>query len=285
LIWGGTIRAKNKVTLTELHLRRARAKDGRATNYWDRVAQGLVLRVQASNHRALFFVYSIGGRARWYFLGLIYLADARRIVYKLKAAVAEGRDPLAERQSSLRQISFADLHARYLKVAKERNKSWAQANALVQRHLIPPWGKRAAVSITRADVRAMMARVKSKTVANQVLASASAIFSFGVRMEVVSVNPARGIEGNATQSRERILSDSEVKLFWDAIDDAGLTVSTALKLILLLGQRPGEVAHMRHEHIKDGWWEMPGEPVPSLGWLGTRTVPIIEYGCRSPRRC
>jgi integrase len=44
----------------------------------------------------------------------------------------------------------------------------------------------------------------------------------------------------------------------------------ALKLILLLGQRPGEVAHMRREHLKDGWWEMPGEPVPSLGWPGTK---------------
>ena len=27
---------------------------------------------------------------------------------------------------------------------------------------------------------------------------------------------------------------------------------------------------MRHEHIKDGWWELPGEPVPALGWPGTK---------------
>ena len=27
---------------------------------------------------------------------------------------------------------------------------------------------------------------------------------------------------------------------------------------------------MRHEHIVDGWWEMPGEPVPALGWPGTK---------------
>jgi len=49
-----------------------------------------------------------------------------------------------------------------------------------------------------------------------------------------------------------------------------LIVRSALKLILLLGQRPGEVAHMRHEHIRDGWWEMPGDSVPSLGWPGTK---------------
>ena len=27
---------------------------------------------------------------------------------------------------------------------------------------------------------------------------------------------------------------------------------------------------MRREHIVDGWWEMPGEPVPALGWPGTK---------------
>ena len=43
-----------------------------------------------------------------------------------------------------------------------------------------------------------------------------------------------------------------------------------MKMILILGQRPGECARMRREHIKDGWWEMPGKPVPALGWPGTK---------------
>ena len=43
-------------------------------------------------------------------------------------------------------------------------------------------------------------------------------------------------------------------------------------MILLTGQRPGEVAHLRREHIIDGWWEMPGEPVPELDWPGTKNA-------------
>ena len=27
---------------------------------------------------------------------------------------------------------------------------------------------------------------------------------------------------------------------------------------------------MRREHLVDGWWELPGEPVPELGWGGTK---------------
>src|SRR5262249_5558445 len=43
-----------------------------------------------------------------------------------------------------------------------------------------------------------------------------------------------------------------------------------LKAILLTGQRPGEMANMRFESIRDGWWEMPGAPDPATGWPGTK---------------
>jgi integrase len=67
-----------------------------------------------------------------------------------------------------------------------------------------------------------------------------------------------------------VLSDSELPRFWTAFDDAGLVRSSALKAILLTGQRPGEVSHMRREHVVDGWWAMPGEPDHKLGWPGTK---------------
>jgi integrase len=106
--------------------------------------------------------------------------------------------------------------------------------------------------------------------ANQVLAAVSAVFSWAVKQEVVGINPCRGVDRNATRSRERVLSDSELPRFWSAFDDAGLVVGTALKVVLLTGQRPGECAAWRHEHIKGGWWEMPGGPVPAVGWPGTK---------------
>jgi integrase len=116
----------------------------------------------------------------------------------------------------------------------------------------------------------MMSRIEAPVLANQVLAAVSAVFSWAVKQEVVGTNPCRGVDRNATRSRERVLSDSELPRFWSAFDDAGLVVGTALKTMLLTGQRPGEVSHMRREHIVDGWWEMPGEPVPALGWPGTK---------------
>ena len=84
------------------------------------------------------------------------------------------------------------------------------------------------------------------------------------------MNPCKGVGRHDVTSRERVLSDEELPLFWAAFDKAELQ-GVALKLILLTGQRPGEVLQMRSEHIVDQcWWQMPGKPDPKLGWPGTK---------------
>ena len=41
-------------------------------------------------------------------------------------------------------------------------------------------------------------------------------------------------------------------------------------MLLLTGQRPGEIARMHHAHIADGWWTLPGAPEPATKWRGTK---------------
>src|ERR1019366_8762826 len=120
------------------------------------------------------------------------------------------------------------------------------------------WGKLQAADISRSDVKAAKTSITAPIVANQTISAVSALFNWAVREEIVKVNPCALVERNETKRRERVLSDSEVPKFWAAFDNGGLVASTALKMILLTGQRPGEVAHMRREHIVDGWWTMPG---------------------------
>jgi integrase len=116
----------------------------------------------------------------------------------------------------------------------------------------------------------MMGKLEAPILANQVLAAASAVFSWGVKMEVLTFNPCHNVDRNKTKSRERVLSDSELPRFWAACDNVDFIAGRALRLILLTGQRPGEVSHMRWEHIEDGWWMMPGEVVSEIGWPGTK---------------
>ena len=124
--------------------------------------------------------------------------------------------------------------------------------------MIPLWGELVASAITRSDVKTLKASITSPSVANQSLAHTSAIFSWAIREEVagITLNPCKMVERHEEETRERVLSDSEVKLFWDKFGDLGLG-GIALKFLLLTGQRPGEVEHSRTEHIVDGWWELP----------------------------
>ena len=72
-------------------------------------------------------------------------------------------------------------------------------------------------------------------------------------------------------------------MFWNALDDEGLLASAALKIMLLTGQRKIEVLNLRREHIRDGFWELPGKAVPELNWPGTKTASRTGYGL--PSRC
>lgn len=180
---------------------------------------------------------------------------------------AEGGDPHADRLALRGRGSFEQVARRYFtEHASKRNKSWRQADALVARYLMPRWARLDIGSIRRADVRAALAAIAAPVLANQVLAAASVIFSWAVRQEIVSANPCSGVEKNNTTSRERVLSDAEIAAFWPHL-------SAPLRMILLTGQRPGEVAHLHRDHVVDDrWWSMPGAPVPRTSWPGTKNA-------------
>ena len=93
-------------------------------------------------------------------------------------------------------------------------------------------------------MRAIAGKIDAPKLHNQVLACTSAIFSWAIRQEILTNNPCRGVERHAVTSRERVLSDQEVPLFWNAFADVGIA-GLALKVMLLTGQRPGEIRHMR----------------------------------------
>jgi integrase len=265
----------SKKRLTDQLIKNLNSDRGR-TMVWDTKLSGLALAVYPTGKKVFKCVYPFAGRTRWYNIGRadhIDLDGARKFAAEVLLKVATGIDPQSERRAQRSAGTFEELAQQYVEqYARKENKAWAQSDGLVQRLLVPKWGKMKASAITRSDVKAAFSCIKSASVANQTLAAASAIFSWAIREDVagVTVNPCSKIKRNKETSRERILSEGEIPRFWAAFDDLGLVIGSALKTLLLLGQRPGEVCRMRREHIVDGWWEMPGEPVPELGWPGPK---------------
>jgi integrase len=280
--------APNRQMLTPLFLQKKLKPRDVPYLIWDEKQKGLAVRVETTGHTSYKAIYRFGGRPRWYHIaavGAIGLARAREIAGDVMYAVAKGSDPAAQRRAERTAGTFDDLADQHATFAEGRNKSWKQADALVRRHLRPKWGKLPAASVSRSDVRAMITRIKAPIVANQVLASASAIFSFAIKQEIggITANPCSGVERNPTQSRERVLSDSEIPKFWEAFGEIGVR-GAALRMLLITGQRPGEVAHMHLDHIIDGFWNLPGDPVPELRWPGTKNGASHSVCLSAPAR-
>jgi len=268
----------NKRLLSEFVVRNL--KPGAAAYFcWDTKQAGLAVRVETTGHKSWKCIYKLHGRRRDYHIervNAIGLAAARDIAKDVLTAVAKGLDPAAEKRAKRTAGTFKELHELYLeRHAKKENKSWRQGDYLARTYLFPRWQNLQAVSITRDDVEALVASIKRPVLHNQVLAAASAVFSWAMKQRVggIVVNPCSNVRRNKTRSRERVLSEEEVRLFWPAFDRLGVP-GAALKMILLTGQRPGEVARMRREHLvrrSDGlWWELPGEIINKLGWAGTK---------------
>jgi integrase len=268
--------------LTELYVKKIR--DEGLT--WDTQQHGLVLRVRESGNKSWYAVYSRHGRPRWMSIGpanAIALSDARMLAAEAMLAVARGKDPAAERKTERGSGTFVELAAKYIgQHAKKHNKSWQQAAYLVERSAIPRWGKLQASAITKGDIKQMMAKIAAPITANQTLAAVSAIFTWAVDEDLVPTNPCRGVARNPTKSRERVLGNSEVPRVWKGLDAVEPSRAGALKTILLLGQRPGETSAMRIEHIRDGWWELPGEA--NEVWPGTKNKQNHRVWIPAPAR-
>lgn len=275
-----------KLRLSELSVRKAKP---RASAYalWDTKESGLALRVQPSGSKSWYFVYSRHGRPRWLRLGdagAMGLSDVRTRATEERLAIARGKDPAAEKRAERGAGTFADLAERYVEQhAKKNNKSWKQADALIRKHALPRWGKLQAATITRGDVKTMMRNIDAPIVANQTLAAVSAIFSWALREEILPANPCKLVARNATTSRERVLSASEIPTVWTAFDDAGLIVGTALKLVLLLGSGRAKSPTCGTSISRENGGKCREIRCRASAGRAPRTAQRIASGYRSPR--
>jgi integrase len=266
-----------KLELNDRFLR-AVPKPAERTRYWDTKQPGLVLVVEPTGHKSWKIAYRFKGRLEWYSLGSadkIGLAVAREAAKVSLASVVLGLSPQAKRREEKASMgaTFEAIAKRYVEEhAMRRNRSWQQADFLVRRYVIPKFGKLKLQDIARRGVVALTRELTEQgkpALANQVRAAISAIFNWAIREEIANIaaNPCQGVPRNKPQSRERVLSEAELPRFWQAFDELGAP-GAALKLILLSGQRPGEVRHLRGSDVERGWWSMPGKPEGK--WCGTK---------------
>jgi len=92
-------RALDKRVLNELFVRKV-SPGPKPFLVWDALAPGLCLRIRPSGQRTFKFAYRYNRRLRWFNIGLVPLAEARKVAVRLRSEVLVGRrDPQAEKQA------------------------------------------------------------------------------------------------------------------------------------------------------------------------------------------
>jgi integrase len=102
----------------------------------------------------------------------------------------------------------------------------------------------------------------SETQARAMFAVLNPLFVWLVGKRRLNANPCLSVARPETpRSRERVLSNAEIVTFWRAADAERKEVAAVLKLLLVMGQRLGEVRGMRRSELSDdlATWTIPGE--------------------------
>jgi len=239
---------------------------GKRMEYFDAATPGLALRVTGNGGKTWAVLYRHRGRLRRLTLGSLKtlgLADARTRARNAIRDAGDGKDPATEKQQARKAETIDDLITDYLeKYAQRRKRSWKEDRRILNNYVLLAWKSRAIVDIARRDVRTLMEDVaeRAPVMANRLLACVRKMFSFAIDQELIEHNPAsRLARPGAEQSRERVLTEDEIRAAWSDFDALEREMSAYYKLRLATAQRGKEVASMTWADVdlESAWWTIP----------------------------
>jgi integrase len=256
---------------------------------FDDAQRGLAVRVTASGGRTYLCQYTLYGQKWRVPLGAcsaVSLAKAREAAAAVMGDVAKGRNPVAERKEAaaaerarrardrltLRAL-IEDWHRLHLAGRRPR---YAQEAVRALHYAFPDTLDDAAEDLDRATVvRALDAlarrrarksggavKPKGNAITGRTAAYGRAAFAWAVKRGMVNTNPFADLPvPKAVAKRERVLGDDEIAEIWRAAAEAGQPYGSIIRMLLLTGQRRGEVAGMAWAEISADLttWTMPGE--------------------------
>ena len=162
-----------------------------------------------------------------------------------------GGDPASEKREKVQRAldPFGSLAARFIEQYRARARTKYELSRHLQKYAAPlhpaPVG-----SITLRDVADLLGKIDKASggvTANRVRASLSACFSWAMREGLALSNPVANTNKREERSRDRVLSDDELRRIWNAAGDGAY--ATIVRLLILTGQRRSEIAELRWSEV------------------------------------
>lgn len=265
-----------KIKLTKTAVERLpHADKGKQVDYYDSELDGFGIRVSHTGKK--YFVRRLIGTKRTrVMIGShpIKTAEAARgEAIKVLGSMESGADPNKEKRELMRleheskhDITVKKLISEYIeKHAMPTKRSWHEDERILNKDALVAWGKRKVSDIKKRDVVLLLEEIVkrgSPGSANSNFKIIRKMFRFAVQRDILEHSPCDGVVMPAPMNRgDRVLSEAEIKILWNNLDTCQISegLKSAIRLILITGQRPGEVIGMRRVEIEDRWWTIPVE--------------------------
>ena len=234
---------------------------------YDGEVRGFGVRITSAGAISFILNYRIHGRERRYTIGRYpewSLAAAREEAVRLRSAIAQGSDPLGEREQEREAPTVKDLADDYLERHArpyKRARSVYEDELMLDRFIRPRIGQLQVEAITRRDIEELHQMLKGTPYyANRVLALVSKMFRLAVQWGFCKENPAVGIPKFHEEKRERWLNEKELKAVFKALaKHKNQTAANAIRLLVVTGSRKAEVLSAKWEQfdLKRGVWTKP----------------------------
>jgi integrase len=230
----------------------------REMEYSDAEVVGLRFLVSKTGRRFFYFRYSVDRRKGAVRIGefpSVSLKEARARAHEIKAQIAKGEDPRAERRERAEAPTVEEFAVNdYLPFAREHKRSWRDDEVRLHKEILPRFGKRRLADLTTREIQSMHSQLRSSmapATANRYLSLLQRLFSLANQWGVTERNPARFVKKyKEDNARERYLSDDEVARFLRALDGLPNKAAAAgLRFLLFTGLRKNEAFRLEWRHV------------------------------------
>lgn len=253
---------------------------------------GFGVRVTKAGARSFIFNYRTkSGKERRYTIGAARFKDgarwtdgwtataARERASELRREIERGGDPMGDLSAARGAPTVADLAAKYLDEYASAKRSAKDDEGLLNQIILPEIGARKVAEIQYEDIERLHRKVSTRGIAparktklgtkrepkpapiraNRMVALLSKMFALAIRWKMRGDNPAKGIQRNHEQRRERYLSGDELGRLTLALAKHDGSSANVIRLLLLTGARRGEVlaAAWPQFDLDQGVWTKP----------------------------